>query len=69
MHYWTTKECAQKWGLTERTVRNYCLKGALSDVIQVGKHYYVPETAEKPVHKNTKPQLALPLAEVLCTEL
>lgn len=69
MQYMTVHECAVKWKMSDRTVRNYCLKGALSDVIQVGKHYYIPETAEKPMHKNTKPQLAIPLAEVLYTEL
>lgn len=35
--YMTTKEAAEKWGVTRRQVQSYCKSGIISGVQQVGK--------------------------------
>lgn len=39
---------AEKWGMPERTVRNYCASGKISGVKLVGKTWYIPENAKMP---------------------
>lgn len=46
--YMTTKEAAEKWGVTRRQVQSYCKSGIISGVQQVGKSWLIPDTATKP---------------------
>ena len=39
---------ADKWGLSERSVRNYCANGLISGAKIVGKTWYIPEKANVP---------------------
>lgn len=48
MKYLSVTEIAQKWGLSERTVRNYCAQGRVEGAFLTGKTWNIPETAEKP---------------------
>lgn len=52
MKYLSVAECAEKWGLSERSVRNYCAKGRIPEAFLTGKTWNIPETAEKPLRKN-----------------
>ncbi|MDO4614545.1 MAG: Fic family protein [Lachnospiraceae bacterium] len=56
MRYLSVAEVAEKWGISERSVRNYCAQGRISEAFLTGKTWNIPETAEKPrrvnVHKD-----------------
>ena len=39
---------AQKWELSERSVRNYCANGRIGGAKLVGKTWYIPENAKLP---------------------
>ena len=52
MNYISVTEAAKKWGISERSVRNYCTEGRVSGAILVGKTWMIPASAEKPTRKN-----------------
>ena len=35
----------KKWGVSERTVRNYCAEGKIPEVFLTGKTWNIPEDA------------------------
>lgn len=51
MDYITVIEASQKWGVTERMVRNYCMNGLIPGACQNNNAWMIPETAEKPKRK------------------
>ena len=48
MDYITTKEAAEKWGLTERRVQVLCRKGKIPGVARLGWAWAIPKDAKKP---------------------
>ena len=54
MEYLSVAKMAEKWGLSERSVRNYCAQGRIADVKLIGKTWYIPENAQKPDRVNKK---------------
>ena len=48
MHYCSVSETAKRWGIAERTVRNYCANGKIPDAFLTGKTWNIPETAQRP---------------------
>ena len=48
MRYISVAEAAKKWGISERSVRNYCALGRVAGARLVGKTWEIPEVAEKP---------------------
>ena len=48
MKYISVAEVALKWGISERSVRNYCAEGRVAGARLVGKTWEIPEAAEKP---------------------
>lgn len=48
MKYISVSQVADKWGLSERSVRNYCSQGRIPGVVLDGKTWKIPETAVKP---------------------
>ena len=51
MRYCSVAQIAEKWQLSERTVRNYCAKGKINGAFLTGKTWNIPEIAEKPLRK------------------
>lgn len=51
MNYISVVEAARRWGLSERSVRNYCAQGRIPGALLTGKTWNVPENAEKPARK------------------
>lgn len=51
MNYISVAETAKRWGLSERSVRNYCAHGRIPGALLIGKTWNVPENAEKPDRK------------------
>lgn len=44
----TTKQAAEKWGVSIRQVQNYCKKDIVPNVVKVGTNYLIPNNAAKP---------------------
>ena len=51
MVYMSVKDAAQKWNLSERSVRKYCVEGRVSGAMLVGTTWMIPDNAEKPKRK------------------
>lgn len=54
MKYLSVSEIAKKWGLSERTIRNYCNKGKINGAFMIGKTWNIPEDSLNPVKKHNK---------------
>ena len=54
MEYLSVAKMAEKWGISERSVRNYCAQGRIAGVKLIGKIWYIPEDAQKPERTNRK---------------
>ena len=48
MKYISVSETAKKWGISERSVRNYCAEGRVAGARLEGKTWEIPNIAEKP---------------------
>lgn len=69
MRYLSVAEVAKKWGISERSVRNYCANERVPGALITGKTWNIPEDAVKPARinkKNTEPETVL---EVLRDEM
>ena len=50
----TCKEKAIEWGVSERTVNNFCKNKRILGAVKVGKGWQIPDDAEKPIDKRVK---------------
>ena len=65
--YISVAEFAAKYGISERTARNYCTLGKIEGAILVGKTWNIPADAELPGRKSRQ-RKAMPLLVVLRQE-
>ena len=65
MRYLSVKEAAAKWGVSERSARNYCAGGRVEGAFLTGKTWNIPETAEKPARLNARVSEPVSLLETL----
>jgi hypothetical protein len=49
--YYTIKEAAKEWGLTERWVRTLCSQNRIPGAVQFGRVWAIPQNAERPVDR------------------
>ena len=68
MYYLSVSEAAKKWGVSERSVRNYCAQGRVDGAVLVGKTWRIPQNAEKPDRLNKHSDMPKSLLEVLKAE-
>ena len=68
MKYLSVKETAEKWNISERSVRNYCAEGRIPDAFLTGKTWNIPEAAQKPTRLNRHSDVPKNLLEILRTE-
>ena len=54
MDYVSVAKMAEKWGISERSVRNYCAQGRIAGAKLIGKTWYIPDDAQKPERVNGK---------------
>lgn len=54
MEYISVEKMAEKWGISERSVRNYCAQGRVPGAKRIGKTWHIPEAARKPERVNGK---------------
>ena len=52
MEYVSVAKIAEKWEISERSVRNYCAKGRIAGAKLIGKTWYIPTDARKPERAN-----------------
>ena len=67
MKYISVTEFAAKYGISERTARNYCALGKIEGATLVGKTWNIPADAELPSRK-PRQRKAMPLLVVLRQE-
>ena len=60
----STKIYAESHGLSERTVRNYCVQGKIAGAKQIGKNWSIPADAPLPTRKNARLTIS-PLLHIL----
>ncbi len=68
MKYISSKELADKWEMSERSIRNYCQQGKIHGAFLVGKTWSIPEDAKKPERKNNRKEIPRTLTNVLKEE-
>ena len=68
MKYISVAQAAVKWGISERSVRNYCAKGRIAGAFITGKTWNIPDSAEKPQRKNKRTAVPKTLLETLKAE-
>lgn len=54
MDYISVSKAAEKWGLSERSVRNYCQQGRIIGAVLNGHSWLIPESAAKPDRKKRR---------------
>ena len=54
MEYISVKQFAEKYGISERTARNYCTTGRIEGAYLVGKTWNIPSEATLPKRNKTK---------------
>ena len=62
MEYLTVKEIANKWNISDRSVRNYCAIGRIPGAYLKGKVWLIPEDAKKP-GRNKKEETLLEILQ------
>ncbi|MGM9581134.1 MAG: Fic family protein [Anaerovibrio sp.] len=65
MRYLSAAVIAEKWHVSERSVRNYCAKGRVPGAVLAGRTWNIPETAKKPERINKRKEQPLTLLDVL----
>ena len=68
INYLSVTEAAQKWGVSERSVRGYCADGKIHGAVRKGKTWQLPENAQKPERINKRAEAPKTLADVLKKE-
>ena len=68
MGYISSKKAAEKWGVSERSVRNYCASGRVEGAFLTGKTWNIPAEAIKPPRINAKAAPAVTLLGILRRE-
>ena len=68
MEYMSVAQAAKKWGLSERSVRNYCAQGRIVGAFLIGKTWSIPENAVKPDRVNKHTETPKTLLDVLKAE-
>ncbi len=64
MKYISVSQYAEKYGVSERTARNYCANGKIEGAFLTGKTWNIPEDALLP-HRSTASAHTLPLLQIL----
>lgn len=59
MQYLSVAKVAEKWNVSERSVRNYCAQGRVPGAFLTGKTWNIPENAKKPDRSNKKQPITL----------
>ena len=50
----SSKQAAEKWGITDRQVQSLCLQGKIKDAAKLGREWLIPKDAPRPIDGRTK---------------
>lgn len=65
MKYLSVTTVADLWGVSERSVRNYCASGKIDGAFLTGKTWNIPENAKQPPRKKRERKQSKTLLEIL----
>lgn len=68
MEYLSVAKTAEKWNISQRSVRNYCAKGRVPGAFLTGKTWNIPADAEKPGRAKRKDAAPAMLLDILKEE-
>ena len=68
MEYLSVAKTAEKWGISQRSVRNYCSAGRIPGAFLTGKTWNIPVDAEKPCRAKRKDVAPVTLLDILKRE-
>ncbi len=68
MEYLSVAKTAEKWGISQRSVRNYCSEGRIPGAFLTGKTWNIPADAKKPSRAKRKDAAPDTLLDVLKRE-
>lgn len=68
MEYLSVAKTAEKWGISQRSVRNYCSKGRIPGAFLTGKTWNIPADAEKPSRTKNREASPVTLLDILKRE-
>ena len=68
MRYLSVSEIAEKWNISERSVRNYCAQGRVPGAFLTGKTWNIPKDATKPERRNRRGEQPKTLLDILKDE-
>lgn len=68
MEYLSVAKTAEKWGISQRSVRNYCSTGRIPGAFLTGKTWNIPSDAEKPSRAKRKDAAPATLLDILKRE-
>lgn len=68
MEYLSVAKTAEKWGISQRSVRNYCSGGRIPGAFLTGKTWNIPADAEKPSRARRKDAAPVALLDILKRE-
>lgn len=54
MEYKSTKDFSKKWNINERRIRLLCQEGRILNATKIGKTWFIPSDASKPIDKRFK---------------
>ena len=57
--FMSTKEAAEKWGISDRRVRVLCSEGKIPGAYQEGREWKIPRDAVKPADRRFKSKESL----------
>lgn len=60
MEYFSVKEAAERWGISDRRVRFLCRQGRVPGVARQGRTYLIPKNAVKPADGRTLRGMVIP---------
>ena len=69
MDFLSVAEVAEKWNLSSRSIRNYCVQGRIPGAFLTGKTWNIPSDAVKPLRANARMAKSSPLLQRLQVEL
>ncbi|MDR0953489.1 MAG: Fic family protein [Elusimicrobiota bacterium] len=68
MKYLSVAKIAKLWGVSQRSVRNYCATGQIKGATLNGKTWQIPQNAQKPERKNLHINTPKTLLEIIKAE-
>ena len=58
MNYATTVDKAKEWGISQRRVSIYCKEGRIEGAELLGRTWFIPKEAKKPIDPRRQRKLA-----------